>query len=190
VRIDSGDLARECRAVRRILDSRDCQEVQIVVSGGLDEYAIDYLVKNAVPVDAIGVGTALDVAADAPALDMAYKLQEYAGKARRKRSPGKATWPGVKQVFRERGAQRRIMRDAVALTEEAVAGEALLVEVMREGRTVATVTPLAQIRAYCLQEVQALPAPLQDLQQSTGAVPVRISEALRALAAQLDAEVR
>ena len=190
VRIDSGDLARECRTVRHILDAQGCQEIQIVVSGGLDEYAIEDLVKNAAPVDAFGVGTALDVAADAPALDMAYKLQEYAGKARRKCSPGKATWPGVKQVFRERGTQRQIVRDAVALSEEVVAGEALLVEVMREGRAVAPPTPLAQIRAYCLQEVQALPAALQDLQQSTGAVPVRISDALRALAAQLDAEIR
>ncbi|HTT37803.1 MAG TPA: nicotinate phosphoribosyltransferase [Burkholderiales bacterium] len=190
VRIDSGDLARECRAVRRILDSGDCPEIQIVVSGGLDEYAIENLVKDAAPVDAFGVGTALDAATDAPALDMAYKLQAYAAEARRKRSAGKATWPGVKQVFRERGTQRQIVRDAVALAEEAVPGEALLVEVMREGQTVAPATPLAQIRAYCLQEVQALPAPLRDLQQSTGAVPVRISEALRALAAQLDAEVR
>jgi nicotinate phosphoribosyltransferase len=190
VRIDSGDLAHECRAVRRVLDSLDCQEIQIVVSGGLDEYAIEDLVKNAAPVDAFGVGTALDVAADAPALDMAYKLQEYAGKARRKRSPGKATWPGVKQVFRERGMHRQIVRDAVALAEEAVPGEALLVEVMRDGHTVAPATPLGQIRAYCLQEVRALPAPLHDLQQCTGAVPVRISEALRALAAQLDAEAR
>jgi len=190
VRIDSGDLARECRSVRRILDSLDCPEIQIVVSGGLDEYAIEELVKNGAPVDAFGVGTALDVATDAPALDMAYKLQAYAGKPRRKRSPGKATWPGVKQVFRERGTQRQIVRDAVALVEEAVPGEALLVEVMREGRSVAPATPLAQIRAYCLQEVQALPAPLQNLQQSTGAVAVRISDALRALAAQLDAEVR
>jgi len=190
VRIDSGDLARECRAVRRVLDSGDCPEIQIVVSGGIDEYAIEDLVKDAAPVDAFSVGTALDVAADAPAFDMAYKLQEYAGKARRKRSPGKATWPGVKQVFRERGTQRRIVRDAVTLAEEAVPGEALLVEVMREGQTVAPATPLAQIRAYCRQEVLALPAPLHDLQQGTGAVPVRISDALHALAAQLDAEVR
>ena len=189
VRIDSGDLARECRTVRRVLDSLECQDIQIVVSGGLDEYAIEQLVKSAAPIDAFGVGTALDVAADAPALDMAYKLQEYAGEPRRKRSPGKATWPGVKQVFRERGPQHQIVRDAVVLAEEAVPGEALLVEVMRKGHSVAPAKPLAQIRAYCLQEVHALPAPLQGLQQRAGAVPVRISAALRALAAQLDAEV-
>jgi len=110
VRIDSGDLAQECRTVRRVLDSLDCQEVQIIVSGGLDEHVIDDLVKNSVPVDAFGVGTALDVAADAPALDMAYKLQEYAGKARRKRSPGKATWPGVNRCFAN---ARRTVRSCV-----------------------------------------------------------------------------
>ncbi len=190
VRIDSGDLARECRTVRHILDSRDCQEIRIVVSGGLDEYAIEDLVKNAAPVDAFGVGTALDVAADAPALDMAYKLQAYDGKARRKRSPGKATWPGTKQVFRTRGARDQIVGDTIALAEEAVPGEALLVEVMREGHILSPAVPLQQIRAHCMQEMQALPPGLHDLQPAAGAVPVRISDALRALAAQLDAEVR
>jgi len=60
---------------------------------------------------------------------------------------------------------------------------------MREGHIVGPATPLAQIRAYSQQEVQALPAPLHDLEQSTGAVPVQISASLHALAAQLDAEV-
>jgi nicotinate phosphoribosyltransferase len=189
VRIDSGDLARECRAVRDILDSLGCEDIQIVVSGGLDEYAIEDLARNAAPVDVFGVGTALDVSADAPALDMAYKLQEYAGKARRKRSPGKATWPGVKQVFRERGTQRQIVRDEVALAEEAVAGEGLLVEVMRDGRSTGAPPALAQIRARCLNELAALPPQVRELGEGVGSVPVRISDALRALAAQLDAEV-
>jgi nicotinic acid phosphoribosyltransferase len=51
------------------------------------------------PIDGFGVGTALSTAEDMPALDCAYKLQEYAGIAKRKRSEGKATWPGRKQVF-------------------------------------------------------------------------------------------
>ncbi len=42
----------------------------------------------------------LDTSADAPYLDCAYKIQEYAGRLRRKRSEGKATWPGRKQVYR------------------------------------------------------------------------------------------
>jgi nicotinate phosphoribosyltransferase len=84
VRIDSGELAEQARAVRRILDTNGCSEVKIVLSGGLDEDVIERLLASNVPVDAFGVGTALDVSADAPSLDLAYKLQEYAGKPRRK----------------------------------------------------------------------------------------------------------
>ncbi len=42
----------------------------------------------------------MNTSADAPYLDCAYKLQEYDGEPRRKRSEGKATWPGRKQVYR------------------------------------------------------------------------------------------
>jgi nicotinate phosphoribosyltransferase len=95
VRIDSGDLAGQARSVRSTLDAHGCSDIRIVLSGSLDEYRIDELVRGAVPVDAFGVGTHLDVSADAPALDMAYKLESYAGRGRRKRSAGKATWPGA-----------------------------------------------------------------------------------------------
>jgi nicotinate phosphoribosyltransferase len=189
VRIDSGDLGEECRAVRAILDALECREVQIVVSGGLDEHSIEALVRGGTPVDAFGVGTALDVPLDAPALDMAYKLQEYAGRARRKRSPGKATWPGVKQVFRVRDARRQTLRDEVALASETAPGEALLVEVMREGRRTAPAPALAQIRDGCRRELGVLPAPLRELREGDGTGPVRISGALRALAQQLDAQI-
>ena len=91
VRIDSGDLASEARAVRDILDRNGCHDVQIVLSGSLDEHRIAELVHGGAPADAFGVGTALDTSADAPALDMAYKLQEYAGKPRRKRNSSPAS---------------------------------------------------------------------------------------------------
>src|SRR5690606_32139267 len=89
VRIDSGDLGARARAVRRILDEERCSDVQIVLSGSLDEYEIARLLAAGTPVDAFGIGTRLDVSEDAPSLDLAYKLEEYAGRARRKRSPGK-----------------------------------------------------------------------------------------------------
>jgi len=189
VRIDSGDLREECRAVRGILDALGCRDVQIVVSGGLDEHSIEALVRSGSPVDAFGVGTALDAPPDAPAFDMAYKLQEYAGRARRKRSPGKATWPGVKQVFRVRDARGQTQQDEVALASETAPGEALLVEVMKEGRRTAPAPALGQIRDRCRRELDALPAPLRELLESDGTGPVRISGALRALAQQLDAQV-
>jgi len=100
VRIDSGDLDQESRAVRRILDEGGLGDTRIFASGSLDEYQIEKLVQAGAPVDSFGVGTHLDVSADAPYLDCAYKLQEYAGNPTRKRSSGKITLPGRKQLFR------------------------------------------------------------------------------------------
>ena len=189
VRIDSGDLAQQARMVRSILDREGCPEVQIVLSGSLDEYRIDDLVRAGVPVDAFGVGTSLDVSADAPALDMAYKLEAYAGRARRKRSPGKETWPGAKQVFRERDERGQLARDHVVLDGEQANGEPLLVQVMSEGRRVAGLPPLAAIRDACRRELQRLPLPLRELAESETEFPVEISPRLRAIASSLDREL-
>ncbi|HEX5512815.1 MAG TPA: nicotinate phosphoribosyltransferase, partial [Gammaproteobacteria bacterium] len=100
VRLDSGDLAVHARRVRAILDAGGLPEVGIFCSGNLDEYEIAGLLAGGAPITGFGVGTQLDVSADAPSLDCAYKLTEYAGHPRRKRSEGKQTWPGRKQVWR------------------------------------------------------------------------------------------
>jgi nicotinate phosphoribosyltransferase len=187
VRIDSGDLASQARAVRAILDRNGCEDIQIVLSGNLDEHRIAELVRSAVPVDAFGVGTALDVSADAPVIDMVYKLQEYAGQPRRKRSPAKATWPGTKQVFRERGTAGEALGDHVALAGESVPGEPLLVQMMSNGARMATPASLAEAREFCARERQLLPEPVQDLHEGGSGYPVHISKALRELAGELDA---
>jgi nicotinate phosphoribosyltransferase len=189
VRIDSGDLAAEARAVREIFDRAGYPQIQIVLSGGLDEYSIDRMVRDGVPVDAFGVGTSLDVSEDAPALDMAYKLEEYAGKPRRKRSPGKATWPGIKQVLRERNPEGKIAGDRLALESEGDQGELLLREVMSGGRRIADATPLDEVRELCARELHALPETRRDLSdtEAAGPFPVRISAALQQLARIMDA---
>ncbi len=94
VRIDSGDLGLHAKRVRQIFDDGGFPEIKIFASGGLDEYRIAELVKQGAPISGFGVGTALDTSSDAPFLDCAYKLQEYAGKPRRKTPQGKATLPG------------------------------------------------------------------------------------------------
>lgn len=186
VRIDSGDLATQARSVRAIFDRNGCQDIQIVLSGGLDEHLIAELVRSGAPVNAFGVGTALDTSADVPALDMAYKLQEYAGRPRRKRSPGKATWPGTKQVFRERGLQGEALGDHVALVGENVPGEPLLVQLMDNGRRLGTPTPLVEARRFCAREQHTLPPTVRELHAGPTPYPVRISNGLRDLAAKLD----
>jgi nicotinate phosphoribosyltransferase len=191
VRIDSGDLGAEARQARRILDEHGCAGVRIALSGGLDEHQIAALVASGTPVDAFGVGTALDVSADAPSLDMAYKLQMYAGRPRRKRSPGKATWPGAKQVFREYGSDGIAARDRIALEGESCGGMPLLTQVMRDGRAVAASRPLQAIRSDCGRLLRTLPPHLLRLDERSSsdgspAYPVMRSAAVEALAASAE----
>ncbi len=187
VRIDSGDLAAGARSVRAILDRGGCPQVRIVASGNLDERRIAELVGAGVPIDAFGVGTSLDVSADAPALDMAYKLEEYAGVPRRKRSPGKLTWPGTKQLWRRRGADGRLAGDTLALADESHPGEPLLREIMRDGRRVAELPTLTAAREHCRACVSELPDVLCALDEGAADYPLAISPALQALVARMDA---
>jgi nicotinate phosphoribosyltransferase len=182
VRIDSGDLGEHARKVRRILDAGGLPHVTVVASGGLDEDGV--LALRDAPIDSFGVGTSLTTSSDAPALDCAYKLQEYAGKPRRKRSEGKATWPGRKQVWRSRAADGGFAGDLVTLDGEAHRGEALLQPAMRGGRRVASIKPLDQTRAYARDQLARLPAALRRLEPFT--YPVEIGPSLRDLAAALD----
>jgi nicotinate phosphoribosyltransferase len=185
VRLDSGDLIVLSKRVRRILDEGDLQDVTIFASGGLDEDELARMMDAHAPIDGFGVGTSLTTSSDAPAFDCAYKLQEYAGIARRKRSVGKATWPGRKQVWRSFGADGRMTGDVLALQDDHHAGEPLLVPFMRHGRRLAASPTLADIRKRAAQGLAQLPESLRRL--SDGAtVPVTIAPGLIALAAEVD----
>jgi nicotinate phosphoribosyltransferase len=192
VRLDSGDLAEHARRVRCILDEGGLENTSIFASGNLDEYRLHALVSPLVsppaPIDGFGVGTALDVSSDAPSLDCAYKLQEYAGKARRKRAEGKATWPGRKQVYRNYDASSGYMaHDFVTLEgEDSRGGEPLIIPVMRSGKRINRGIDLDEIRKRTLAGYARLPQPLTAIDASS-AYPAEISAALRSLAKQLDA---
>jgi nicotinate phosphoribosyltransferase len=190
VRLDSGDLAAHARAVRAILDDGGLNAVKIFASGGLDEQRIAALLAAGAPIDGFGVGTALSTAEDMPALDCAYKLQEYAGIAKRKRSEGKATWPGRKQVFRRFGPDGRMEGDTVTVEGDPADGEPLLRPVLRQGRLVAPLPTLAQARAHAAAELARLPAPLRRLEPLSAPYPVSISPALRDLARACDERQR
>ena len=184
VRIDSGDLGEHARRVRRILDDGGLPAVKIVASGGLDEDALLALSRAGAPIDSYGVGTSLTTASDAPALDCAYKLQEYAGTARRKRSEGKATWPGRKQVWRRYDEGGRLGRDLVSFAKDRQEGEALLCPAMRGGQFLSDNPDLAAARNHAKDQLARLPEPLARLEPYT--YPVEIGASLRELAAELD----
>jgi nicotinate phosphoribosyltransferase len=174
VRLDSGDLLALSRSARTMLDAAGLSNVQIFASGGLDEHKIHELTEAGAPIDAFGVGTDMSVSADAPALDIAYKLSSYAGEGRLKLSPGKRTLPGRKQVF------RRPERDVIAQREESLVGDPLLSPVMVGGRIVAAARSLQQIREDTAARLARLPTSLTGFAPPPKAYSVTISPDLRA----------
>jgi nicotinate phosphoribosyltransferase len=189
VRLDSGDLPALATAVRKILDDNGCSDVSIFCSGSLDEYSLARDFTDESPADGFGIGTHLDVSADAPYLDCAYKIQEYAGEPRRKRSSGKATWPGRKQVFRSLDSNGRIRSDLITLADENADGRGLLQCVMRGGTRVAKSPSLEAIRDHAVSELASLPDAMRD-PYSRPDYPVEISASLQALANQVDSTLR
>ena len=187
VRVDSGDLGELARRVRRILDEGGLSAATIFASGDLDEDRVHELLARGAPIDGFGIGTRLDTSADAPYLDCAYKLQEYAGTARRKRSAGKATWPGRKQVWRRHDERGRMAGDIISLQGDSHPGEELLVCVMRDGKRLAPQPTLHAARALTLRSLHTLPPRLSSLDEAP-AYPVEIGTALRELAAAVDAQ--
>ncbi|HYA38238.1 MAG TPA: nicotinate phosphoribosyltransferase [Candidatus Methylomirabilis sp.] len=185
VRLDSGDLAIHAHNVRRILDEAGLKEIGIFSSGSLDEYALRNLLSHGAPIDGFGVGTAMDTSADAPFLDCAYKLEEYAGRARRKRSEGKATWPGRKQVYRRYDAGGTMAGDTLTLEEDKQEGESLIQPVMKHGKRLHAAETLETIRARTAIELARLPEALRTLKDAPP-YPVTIAPALHELALAVD----
>jgi len=186
VRLDSGNLAALAKQARAILDAAGLRDSTVFASGNLDEYRMAELLAAGAPIDGFGVGTSLVIAADAPSLDAVYKLQEYAGRPRRKRSAGKATWPGRKQVYRHYARGGGLDHDVVALEDDAQPGEPLLAQVMKGGRRVAGAESLAAMRERAARSLAALPAPIGALDTAPRPYRVEIAPRLRALAEELD----
>ncbi len=185
VRIDSGNPAAIAHKVRRILDDAGYPQMSIFASGNLNEYVLQEIIASGAPIDGFGVGTHLDTSADRPYLDCAYKLQEYAGKARRKRSEGKATWPGRKQVYRYWNDKGRLCHDVVTLEGDEQRGQPLLQPVMVRGERLYPERPLQLIRDDTLEQFHCLPPELRRLHGHSD-YKVHFSPALRRLVDKVD----
>jgi nicotinate phosphoribosyltransferase len=172
VRLDSGDLAELSRAVRAVLDEAGLEDAMVFASGGLDEHGIAKLVAAGAPIGGFGVGSKMGVSADAPFLDVAYKLVELDGNPVLKLSTGKETLPGRKQVW------RLSSNDVLGVAGSGGDGEPLLREVLRGGETTWR-EPLSESRERARRERESLPEPLRALE--AGTYEVRIHPALAAL---------
>ena len=185
VRLDSGDLIQLSKVVRRILDGGGLTGVNIFASGGIDEGELVRFREHGAPIDGFGIGTSLTTSFDLPALDCAYKLQEYDGLPRRKHSSGKATWPGRKQVWRHYGPDGRMSRDVLTVEGDDQPGEPLLKPVMKAGRRIEPAPTLAEVRARAARQLEKLPEPLRSL-DTEASYPVAIAEPLQRLTEETD----
>ncbi len=186
VRLDSGDLDRLSREARRILDHAGLGRAKIFASGGLDEHEVAELVRAGAPVDAFGIGTQLGVSADAPYVDVVYKLAEFDGRPVLKLSPAKASAPGRKQVWRGPS------EDVIALRDEAAPGpnhEPMLEPVMRAGRRLAPAPSIEEMRARFERDLAALPVKAARLTHPEHVIAHR-SEALASLTAETAEAIR
>jgi nicotinate phosphoribosyltransferase len=167
VRLDSGDLLALSRATREILDAAGLVDTRIYASGGLNEHEVARLVTAGAAIDVFGVGTDMGVSGDAPSLDMAYKLVEYAGTPRLKLSSKKVSFLGKKQVFRILDEAGQYVRDLLGLREEqreeVASGVPLarvkpqLEQIMAEGRLLRPLPSLHESRTLFLQGFANLP---------------------------------
>jgi nicotinate phosphoribosyltransferase len=181
VRLDSGDLGGLALEARRILDAAGLHRVGIFASGGLDEDQIDRLLAAGAPIDGFGVGTEMGVSRDVPALDIAYKLVQYADRARLKLSAGKEVLPGRKQVFRVEH-DGLADHDILACHDEPSHGRPLLEQVMRDGvRLPAGRIRLEDSRARAKVEIAGLPPRLRRIQPAQPPYQVVVSRSLAAL---------
>lgn len=192
VRLDSGDLVELSVKTRRILDQNGLNDVSIFASGNLDEYRIQELLRAGAPIDAFGVGTEMVVSADAPALDVAYKLAEYRGQPRLKTSEGKLSMPGRKQVFRARNAQGGFYGDIISLADEGATTVGrefkpapsevtpLLSRQFSGGRRLVPRPALPESRERFLDEIGRLEQRYKEL-ESPDTYPVRHTSALNAM---------
>jgi nicotinate phosphoribosyltransferase len=204
VRLDSGDLAAESIWVRNRLDAAGWGDVEVFVSGDLNEERIASLLAAGARVDTFGVGTSLSTSSDAPSLSVLYKLVEIESngvvREAAKFSAAKVTYPGRKQVYRSVDSQGKYAGDVIALTDETAPQDEksrlysapvrpLLAPVMRAGRRVAASPPLAEAQTRCREEVQCLAMPLRALTAAREGYSVRHSERLEALLEEVRARV-
>lgn len=185
VRIDSEPLAELATSARAALDDAGHPDIRVIATGGLDEESIAALVAAEAPIDGFGVGTAMVVSRDRPALDAVYKLVSFDGRPRAKYSTNKRVLPGAKQVFRA----ETLTDDVLEVRGAEGPGEPLLVPVWRDGaRLVEPDLDEARVRARAGLEL--VPAAWRDPDGVEPPPVPTVGPVLTRLAAEVEARER
>lgn len=191
IRLDSGDLAWLSQQARTILDEGGFPDAAIVASNDLDEHLIESLKHQGARISVWGVGTRLVTGGEQAALGGVYKLaavKDDAGnwlpRIKLSEQVIKVSTPGLQQVrrFKQDG---QFIADAIYDAEQAcpepceiidpaeilrhttipagTAHEDLLQPLLRNGKLVAPLPPLAESRVRCIQQLTGLNATIKRL---------------------------
>jgi nicotinate phosphoribosyltransferase len=193
IRLDSGDLTELSKKIRRLLDDQGLNYVNIFASGDLDEYRIEELLRKGARIDAFGVGTRMGTSADKPYIDVIYKLCETQSKTGEfspimKLSEGKITLPGRKQVYRFTDQKGNYAKDVIALAEEKLDGEPMLIKVMEDGKTTYELPSLEEVHSQAKASLSKLPQEYKKL-INPPLYPVELSKNLSELTSTLTKEL-
>jgi nicotinate phosphoribosyltransferase len=181
VRLDSGDMVELSQKVRKIFDDAGLSDVKIFASSGFDEFKIANVISQGAKIDAFGVGTKVGVSADAPYLDVVYKMVHFKDRDVRKLSPGKITLAGEKQVFRKSDPNGRYLEDIIGLRDDIVdQGTPLLKKVMENGEILQPHPSLQAIRESFKKNFALLDERYKAILEYN-AYPVKLSKHLKIL---------
>jgi nicotinate phosphoribosyltransferase len=171
VRIDSGNLVELSRKVKQMFKNEGF-DIKIFLSGDLDEYVIDEILRKGAIADAFGIGTKMGTSSDAPYLNGVYKLVEDEYGFKIKTSPGKITIPGKKQVYRiyKNGIMEK---DIIALEDEKCEGIPLLKKYIENGK-VLEYEEIEHSRKFFKENLSTLPDYLKTISKSEIDYPIEV----------------
>lgn len=173
VRLDSGDLVTLSQQVRELLPG-----VPIFASGDLDEWKIAELKAAGACIDGYGLGTQLVTGSP---VNGVYKLVEIDDIPVMKESPGKVTYPGRKQIFRqfENGV---VMSDRLGLITESPTEleQPLMQLVFKQGQRLQESESLSEIAERTAISVASLAIATRQIDQPES-IPLKLSAPLSAL---------
>lgn len=155
--LDRGDLRAMAKSVRAILDTAGLRSAHIFARGGLNEDKIGTLAVSGPPIDSVDDGSCMTTSSDAPVLDCADTLQDYAGLARQKLPTVKATWPGRKRVWRGHDNRDQAQREVMSTHVGNLSGTPPIRQVLKKGVRTGTIRTLDDIKAHAAQELQLMP---------------------------------
>lgn len=170
VRIDSGDKVTLSQKVRLFLP-----DSQLFASGDLDEWEITRLIELGACFDGYGIGTQLVTGTP---VNGVYKLVEINGIPTMKKSPGKFTYPGRKQIFRSQD-DLQFYGDRLGLVEESPQPQQipLLELMMQHGEAIQRPESLTTIQQRTRINVTKLPLSTRRITEPIS-FPMTLSSAL------------